>query len=384
MHWQPTLRAICLALAGLATALGRANAQPSLEEVLRQYQIQFEPLKRCTVRISAAGYQEDAKLPPNEPSVEHAVLIHRDQDRWKIIVTGTFQHNSGPKLHRGKSSSQMLVSDDTSVHAGFDPDTNALQGVLANRSPAWREALFRALHEFHATYLFFGVLPFDEWPGLSDILTNAQVATRFDQLDGRQMVRADANGPWGRQTIWFDPERGYQVRRARTGKLEGDLVGDGKTLRESWSDRGRYNESANATIDVEQFQVIDGKHLPARFVIQEEIKIAGSRPGRHQLKMVVTVDEVTPNPRFPRKTFSLDDVTPDGTRVTVEEEPTIAYEWQDGEIEKVVNRSTLERLAGNPFRRGAWLSRGLLILAGICLAVVGYRLVRRFGSRAKA
>jgi hypothetical protein len=135
------------------------------------------------------------------------------------------------------------------------------------------------------------------------------------------------------------------------------------------------------TCEVLQSRIINDVDVPIK--IRSTLENRTEKRGTILSECIATYHEFTFNPPKTDTMFRPQRVIPNGTRVSVESEPQIEYEWWDGRIEKRIHRETFIGLAQHHFQRG-YLGYGILIVAcGSILIVGGLQLIKRKSMRGK-
>ena len=156
------------------------------------------------------------------------------------------------------------------------------------------------------------------------VAEDVRLRNRKEKIRGVECYVVEANTGNGDYTVWFDPEHGYNIRRAEVHK-RGDDTWYGKPLSRPPAKRTEF------TFELEnvECQEIGGHWIPVRAEWETTTKYESGR--RQAAKHIYKLDNLDTSPDFEDIGAFAPDVR-NGTKTIIEgENPAIPLYWQDGE-----------------------------------------------------
>ncbi len=165
---------------------------------------------------------------------------------------------------------------------------------------------------------------------------NFEISLRseMENVNGTDCHVIDANTPYGKYTLWFDPEHGYNMAKAKSYKSGNDLYFDKPVntkmniqsgVRTAYKQPGE-TEYVDFLLEITEFKKFGDIWVP----IESETQITTKYDDRTSIYTKhLKRTHVDINPDFEAvKAFKPD--IPEGARVRYEDEPQKNYIWQDG------------------------------------------------------
>ena len=161
----------------------------------------------------------------------------------------------------------------------------------------------------------------------------------------------DAMTPYGKYTVWIDPQHGYNISRAEVQKEGSDLAWGEKPLnrREKTPPANQYIGSRPPTekkallfsLKNVRFEIVNDIWLPMEadyeyiktYQDDREIKVE-----RHHKRTEIDLE-----PNFEAVGAFVPDI-PDGAMVIIEDVPGIAYEWREGKPVAILDKYLIDEL----------------------------------------
>jgi len=323
------------------TAVRSASAEPTAQDILAKYLATKKTLSRVAVRGTTTECYTDTKM-AGERAIRQIWRFLADGDRFEMTTELWFlgsrdKEATGPAettnkmLWDGKTWYDMVessppdlkncsvwVSDDKSQATGY-------LNVGDMFAPMW------------------GRLLGDNGP-IEDVVKNASAVMlrpRREKIGQSDCYVIDVKGPRGSHTIWFDPNHGYNIRRARYVKTGKDLW-FGVTVDE----KGQETDAPLAH-DVPRPPAGGRVKCSFEYEATEFIRTGDTwapRMGKWEMDILhqdgrlltnraqVERTEVIVNPDFAAMDRAFKPRIRNGTRVYRGENPNITRYWIDGEI----------------------------------------------------
>jgi hypothetical protein len=357
-----------------------APGPTSPDELLAAYSRSCEPLGHAEFTAVTETKYFGFALPSGTVIVEEKIKVLRDGDRWKHLFSrlNRIPGKKGPESIR--SSEERSYPGRGALIVDLDKDekpTSVIARVTEDPDPIQFRLPFQP---FGAA---FGCLQNNGGVSLADVLRESKLGVRSESADGKPLLVLDGTGRWGRHSLWLDPSKGFLAVRVDQQKGEGDLVEKDTRIADVPIIGGRFFPAARltgktATYTVKEAKEINGVFLPTTFSLRDEAIFADGQSVVQESS--VRLSEVNLRPNLDAGAFKVTTPLADGTPVYAEDDPSITYEWRDGQVVKAVNRSSIANMEGEGFRRSRASTRmryTLVALAGTAAAVWGvWRLSR--------
>jgi hypothetical protein len=237
----------------------------------------------------------------------------------------------------------------------------------------------------------YGILPGDGGTSLVDILRAApnvdDVPTEV--IGGQTTYRIDTQGPWGRHSVWLDPQSGFLPRRIQVLKRGSDRVNDRSVtaMKASGVEGGLYPnrdiKEISQNIDSIKIENSEGHHAITGFT--STVRYLYVDDSTLELRSVLSVDEIDFNPAVSSETFQVSLSIPNGTPVIAVGSPQIQLEWYHGEIQtkfdkRIVHNLTDLNPVSQPESPGSFVVFAIsasVLLIGVVAFIYWYRSSRR-------
>jgi hypothetical protein len=287
-----------------------------------------------------------------------------------------YQRNLYRRMNRGAVServevNEFLATSQRRLLVSHDQleGRDARVGVTAQTGNATNDPLSQLVF-LVGGFLFTGRTD-AKGPCLAERFKATEPAIVMDQQKGRAAVRIDFEDDWGTLSVWFDPVRDHHPLRLVQRKQSRHFVRPNVRM-DHLPENPRYGRMAEveSEIVVTGLRQVSGNWYAAGF--ERRIKFTTTDLKQAASKDVTRILEISPDPRAGGNQFKVTTPVPNGTRVTVDNQIAIGYEWRDGEIVKSVNQPAARTLAKQEYHRPTWwwLWPTATILAAGCLVIL--------------
>lgn len=284
------------------------------------------------------------------------------------------------RMMRGKvgeriEATEYVVSPGWSFSVDFDPQNGKFTdpNINATSPNAWDEEMMRLLHRvgnypFRARIDILG-------SRLPDALAAASLRIVDETVDAKLLIRADFEDPWGDHSIWFDPTCGLYPIRIKQHKSSKHWVLPKKTVGDIQNRLGQLSDQETEIV-ASGLHAVQGAWYPT--TVETQIKQIYDGKRLIHTKEIVRIVDISRDPRAGGNDFKLKTTVPNGTRVIIDNQLGVRYEWQNGEVVKSVNQPVAEKLVGQEFRPSTnWWTRPLVWIAVAASALlVGFLVLR--------
>ena len=132
------------------------------------------------------------------------------------------------------------------------------------------------------------------------------------------------------------------------------------------------------TIEADRVGTISGKQLVTSFRRREVHELTDGKTNEYD--ETITLRNIRFDTNWNSDPFVVSTIIPDGSRVTVQEEEQIAYEWRGGKVVKVVDQTVLATASAQEFvaptapnRRYLWIGIAVATMGMIAFMIRLYR-----------
>lgn len=360
--------------AGLASGVEPPELVAAVERFQKAYQHVFAVVDTEHYWLKTID-ESDGAIPADRLVNHGSYRYWREGPLARCLGTETSR-----KLVRGKLVERTEVTESTaspqwSFDAPLDPQTRQLSGtsLIAHSAGASSEAMRRLVSS--AGTLLFGASLDYAGPPLSVRLASTPLRLTNDTVDRKSLVRCDFSDDWGDHSIWFDPNRGFHPVKVKQHKSLQHWVSPKKELGSVATKYGQMT-SRDTEIGVSGLREVQGNWYASRIETRADVAIEKSK--LIATKEVAKIVEIAPDPRTGGNDFKLKTTVPNGTRIIIDNQLGVRYEWQNGEIVKSVNQPAAEKLVGQEFRPSPnWWTRPLVWIAVAASALlVGFLVLR--------
>jgi hypothetical protein len=222
MWFRFNLIVIVLVIQQATLADGPALPQ-SPNDLLAAYERSFDPQKRIAFKaVTRASFEGDFNFKAlGGHGLSVAENYYRDRDRVSIWQQSDELDQSGAFLHRDE---YRAISGGQPMHFQGDPQHPSLDVLVIERPDDFNAR--KAASAFGSGRVLNGLCDGDNLLTFSEILhksTRKIVRPEPEVVDGHKTVVLDAETPYGRYTLWLDPECNYNPRRIEVHKAGKDL-----------------------------------------------------------------------------------------------------------------------------------------------------------------
>lgn len=347
-----TAALLCI-MASLMGAVPEAEV-PDVESIIAQHNATLTKMKRCAVTSEERWLLTRADSTPEELISTRKCEIRLDGSRANLLVhevhfpPGVKATDAAPK---GSVNEFNYVCDDQVLQIFYPHDDlkgrpTLPQVVNGRLAPQSDDEYFVHGAMGNAAIAF----------GLTTSVSPIPVAKLISMSRNEPVVK-DAHGyriegtsPDGtRHKIWFDPDSSYLVTKLTFEQL-GETLTDNRFQHNRRVLQARYGFSEKAIVDSVVFEIQDVHVTPwnGTHVITSlnTVKTISSADGTKAVERTShTLSNWDLEPTFPESTsFEPQLPVPDGTRVLVEDTPSLEYTYTDGRIVLAVNKATVKEL----------------------------------------
>lgn len=321
--------------------------------------------------------EEDGSIP-----VDRAVRISTFRLKRDGNAVHVFERTRNRSMNKGQideytQSAEWLVKQELILTIPRDPKNENFEGlgVAASKSPTAEAAAIRGLDRV-APFLLKGSFDF-LGPPISERLLAAEPKAVTTEVDRGAALRIDFEDDWGVSSAIFERDRSYQPKRVQQSKSEKHWIRPEVRIKD-------LPENPNSGI----LKSIDSEFLVMSwcqvggiwFADQFEVRtIYTSQEGKvAETKITAKLSDHTILSAGIGSTFRAETHVPNGTRITLNSEPQISYEWRDGEMHKSVAQPTAKILESQEFKNDRWWWVRYAIMIGVAaFCLLGLSLWRR-------
>jgi hypothetical protein len=327
---------------------------PDVESIIAQHNATLTKMNRCTVTSEERWLLTRADSTPEELVSTRKCEIRLDGSRANLLVhevhfpPGVKATDVEPK---GSVNEFNYVCDDQVLQIFYPHDD------LKGRPAVPQVVNGRLAPQSDDEYFVHGAMGNAAIAfGLTTSVTPIPVA-KLIAMSRNEPVVKDAHGyriegisPDGtRHKIWFDPDSSYLVSKL-TFEQFGEALKDNRFQHNRRVLQARYGFSEKAIVDSVVFEILDmrvapwnGTHVITSLNTVKTISSVDGAKAVERTSHVLTNWDL--NPEFSEPTsFEPRLPVPDGTRVLVEDTPSLEYSYTDGRIVLAVNKKTVKDL----------------------------------------
>lgn len=344
-----------------------AEYQPT--ELLTSYERSLGQYAKMEFSFNEKQYYSGPfmNLPANSLIEEKTYRVWRDGRKEKLILSRwllTPDRNGKPSESR--EDGEIVVPEKGLLSHSSIPGKKEFTGLSAyiGDLPEEQRRLVGA-----GTYAF-PINGFLNWNGfvlVPELLRQSALTARKDVIGGKEVGVLEGKGKWGYHELWLDPNQGFLPLRCVQRKRGQDWVNRNRPVSSLSESDGVGFVQIEQIFEATRIETISSTPFITAFTLTETNSLTNGNTITK--RFVVTFSDVALNPNWNRDVFTLSAQMANGTRVYVQDDLNILYEWQDGTLVKSLNQDSIESLHGHVFSRGRWLGRGLFALG--CIAVAG-------------
>jgi len=364
-----------LLIGALLVCGGAAHAQ-DVDSCLRLYGQSLDVLAtiqfRCTVKtyLTVTGGARDELIR------EDLIFCRRDQGRWKIEHLKARSRDSRRQWREAQWD--LVVTGDGSIRGQVAPDSKGNPRLLVTASGS--KAVRRPLDHLREVQILFGQLADDDDKPLAEVILSGKNSARNVQLDGRPVVLVEADNAYGAQQVWFDPARNYWPVKMILTKRADDLE-FGKPLATVNYDVVGYPPGVRKEI-VRDFGNVTFTRFGERDMISGFTYTEGQSfldGAAATTRSAVALEQFAYPDVNAADAFRLTMKIPDGTPVSMQDDPQVNYVWKNGAPVKRIEEAALKPFDSVTFvnSKGGWLRVITMAVCGIACVCLAIWLVRR-------
>ena len=186
---------------------------------------------------------------------------------------------------------------------------------------------------------------FGDQQSVETILSQASDISLRPQMEAVNEVDCyviKASTPYGKYDLWIDPQHGYNIARARVYKSGNDIL-NGKPISKYSKSKAEMRDLQRQykgklpggiekfffSLDIVEFQKIANVWVPTEGNYQHTIKYVDGRVKTE--KRLHKRTHIDPTPDFEAISAFVPDI-PDGARITLDDVPSISFEWREGKL----------------------------------------------------
>lgn len=358
----------------------------SVDDIVRRFENVETRFSRFSGKTMEICQVVGENAPPGSVTEKHEGFNLRDgadriYDRWAISSTV----NRNGKISSSSQSGETSIIGENYINiVWMNPKKPREVVILArlgtvgsidsSRGTERRESTRNKLCEVFWPYKEFN----RQETRFSQLFRVPKVSVQWDTSFPRKMIRLESRTEWGIATVWLDPQREDLPVRISLVKGSNDWFARGKSLT-SLPSGANYEPKGETVSAIQITHDLDWGHgqgfRPNLSIRTHELR-RFSNGQDVQSTTTSTVTELTLNPGDrDGKAFEIQSTIPDGTRVEVQDEPHIVYEWRGGRIVKVgvISGIAIPEMAPN----ATWWRWGLALGLVAIVLYSSWRILRK-------
>jgi hypothetical protein len=356
------------------------DGPPSTQDVIQRCQESAKALDFCHLRFKERSYDTSNPGIPEFLTAERIFTCYRDEQRWRVRIDSTAYSEVGKKTVGAKTVTENVIDTESlklvQIAGNARASTRDKYHGAASRDPVVGGKELRNI--FGIGTIFFGTLHTDDSP-LWKVLTDAesfQVLARPEMLDGVETYAVTATAKKMNYRLNVAPSNSYlPVKIEVSGPGRGEIADTrlGTIAFYGNMRSGKPPVKITPQMSTRRFNNIKVSNYNGKYVISAMNYAVGNIfpgdqkeyfPARFEYRLeAVEFDRA----KWPADAFAPSLKVPDGTRVALVEEPTMAHEIVNGELRKAVDRrvATQEDIGfkRNPTRMSLILAANVILLA---------------------
>ncbi len=381
------MAATCMFFLALLAGVASGEENLSLEQVLARHNATLERLKRCVVTTRETWMLKRADSTTERVISTRECKVRMDGSLANLLVDEVnYPPGASPSLEadsQGNANEFNYVCNDQVLqifypHETFDVRPDAPRAVNGRLSPQPVDEYFVHHTMGHAAIAF----------GLTSFLSPIPIA-RLISISRNGPVtkddlgyRIEGTAPDGtRHKVWFDPQASFIVRKL-VFEQTGEVLNDNRFQhnRRVLSSRFGFSEKAlvnSVTFEIRNVQVVPWKNMHVITGLETTKTVTATDGTKSVERTSHSLTDWNLDPDFsdPASFRPLLPV-PDGSRVFVQDTPSLEYAYKGDHIELAVHKKTVESLehVKLPSRPDAPRMQWIWAAVSAVLAVAWWRL----------
>ncbi len=371
------LRTVCgigaIILLAVPTFATQQPVTPRPEELIASLDRYIQLFQTCSFSVEEKFYTtRDPNYRANVPYRERRFSILLDGERMKMIGTTNINLMEKGKTDTITESHEwiagvgqpcLLVSRDSKSGKG-----TAVRSYtdMSKQERIHRTGIMAALPLING-----GTFAMNSHWTITEQLKNSKLSVRQEASSDRLIWLLEATSEWGNYSISFDPKLAFAPVRIHKRLESWQKNIGGIPLQSIPENEGGPCHEITWEWKADRIETIQGHSVVSAYTITE-IAICGKNRTKDVDIQRVQLKDINLHPTITPDSFAISTPIPNGAPASIEGKEMIRHEWRDGKIVKNIDQESVANLEGNWFESNRGWRMGLLTLAVLAVAGIGF------------
>ena len=330
---------------------------PTASELIENYRRTMKKTESISYDYLWTSKQNDSTIPSPRIS-KFKVRVKTDGNRvdHRARIWANYADRDNPDIEcvEPRENSFMWDGDSFYAYRMTVHDSKTTSTAFIERNDNEKQA-FLAIDDVSGPLRGILYGDFDRIDKILNKSDSLKVSRRKEKTGDSDCYVLLAQGDYGKYKIWFDPDHGYNIAKARVLKKQDDIAWRGMSLGPPAGHKDSKHPNMKKTfsfcLENVKFKNIDGLWLAVSADFRIKTTFVSGRTVT--VDSLITCDNIVINPKYSEDDFKPDNII-EGTLVGIVPSQTkyrwidgkpveIKYEWLNGKPVEKVNRPAMKR-----------------------------------------